>query len=497
MKNKLIILFLILLSFNSKAQQYYFNNRIHLGCGQNGIKVIQRENYYDFIATSECLGLGLRSVFFRLDSVGNLLFMKSVGQDYHNFFSGTTSGLNWIGSNSYLYAGSKDDSTNGSNNLLYKLTSDGDSLWVKEFSDTTWEAALQCRITKDGNIITVAQARVYNHSRDDDIMLLKTDSSGNELWRKTFGGPHYEAPYTIDTSQDGGFFIAGYTQSYGAGSGTIFGNAVILKTDSLGNTLWTHAFGDVYDETFTNGITLRNGGYLAVGMYTTDDGLYPRYCCAGDSKLYLVKVDDSGQTVFEKQYGRSYANNILFSSKELPNGNIISAGWYTDTLTHHLRGVVLEVDQNGDSLWMHTYENLHGPNSDSFLYDICSTSDHGFIATGSILPVMPDTGVQDIWVLKIDSNGCEVSNCLINGLAQENSPMHAVTISPNPSNGIFHIFSENEHIKDVQVFDSYGKEIFISSALPEIDLSNFSSGLFFCRIIFRDRSVKEFKLLKE
>ncbi len=495
MRNSLIVI-LILLSFTCKAQQYYFNERLHFGCDQNGFKIAAHDGYYDFIAPADCIGLGTRSVFFRLDSLGNLLFSKSFGVDYHNFFSGSYSGLNITPSRNYLYAGSVTDTTGVMNIFLYYLSSNGDSIWTRQYTDTGFQAALQCRITHDAGIISVAQVRLYNPDRNDDIMLLKTDSMGNELWRKTFGGSDYEAPYTIDTCQDGGFYIAGYTRSFGVGAFSGFGNAVIIKTDSAGDTLWTRAFGDVYDDGFTNGLTLKDGGYLAVGMTSTYDPFYPAHCCSGYKRLYMVKVDSSLQTVFEKQYGRSDVSNILFSVKELANGNIVAAGWYTDTMIQHIRGVVLETDANGDSLWMHTYENLHGHSSDSFFYDISPTSDNGFILTGSMFPGPGDTGVQDIWVLKIDSNGCEISNCLINNLAQEYIN-HQFSIAPNPSSGIFHVFSEGDRIKKIEIYNAIGVAIETTFNTNEIDLSKYTTGIYFGRILFDDNTRREVKLIKE
>ena len=140
---KIISIFLILLGTNSIAQQNYFSKRYSFGCGQNGFKIIQNGFNYDGIASVGCIGLSLKSVFYRIDSTGNLILERIHGVDYTNYFSGGYGAFIILEDSSYLYAGGINDTLNNDNALLYHLSKDGDSLWIKEYGDSLFQSGWQ------------------------------------------------------------------------------------------------------------------------------------------------------------------------------------------------------------------------------------------------------------------------------------------------------------------------------------------------------------------
>jgi hypothetical protein len=64
-----------------------------------------------------------------------------------------------------------------------------------------------------------------------DIFLIKTDANGNLQWAKTYGGTYWEEAYSVQQTSDGGYIVAGYTTSFGAGNRDFF----LIKTDANGN----------------------------------------------------------------------------------------------------------------------------------------------------------------------------------------------------------------------------------------------------------------------
>ena len=100
-------------------------------------------------------------------------------------------------------------------------------------------AAYSVLQTPDGGFI-VAGYTGSTGAGGTDAYLVKTDARGTELWSHTFGGPGDDAAYSVLQTPDGGYTIAGYTGSMGAG-GT---DAYLVKTDARGTELWSHTFGD-------------------------------------------------------------------------------------------------------------------------------------------------------------------------------------------------------------------------------------------------------------
>src|SRR4051812_41114295 len=93
---------LILLNISNYAQQNYFSKRYTFGCGQNGQKILQEGSNYILITSVSCLGPGLKSVFVRLDSSGNVMIEKIHGVNLHHYFSGAFAGLIRLRDSAYV-----------------------------------------------------------------------------------------------------------------------------------------------------------------------------------------------------------------------------------------------------------------------------------------------------------------------------------------------------------------------------------------------------------
>jgi hypothetical protein len=121
-----------------------------------------------------------------------------------------------------------------------------------------------------------------------DVYLVKTDSLGDTLWSRTYGGTGDDEGMSVKQTLDGGYIIVGWTNSFGAGDYDIY----LIRTDSLGDTLWTRTYGGVFNDGGYSVQQTTDGGYIIAG-YTNSFG-------AGGFDVYLIKTDANGYVTVEE-----------------------------------------------------------------------------------------------------------------------------------------------------------------------------------------------------
>ena len=152
--------------------------------------------------------------------------------------------------------------------------------WSKTFGGSGWDEANSVQQTSDGGYIIAGRTNSYG-AGSKDAWLIKTDSSGKEEWSKTFGGSDYDGANSVQQTSDGGYIIAGYTGSYGAGDY----DAWLIKTDSSGKEEWSKTFGDPRWDRDDEAHSIQqtsDGGYIIAGR-TESYG-------AGDYDAWLIKL---------------------------------------------------------------------------------------------------------------------------------------------------------------------------------------------------------------
>jgi len=221
----------------------------------------------------------------KTDSGGNKLWEKTFGGNgsaHGRSVQQTTDG-------GYIIAGSASFSTSGGVYLI-KTDSGGNKLWEKTFGGSGSAHGRSVQQTTDGGYIIAGWAASISAS---DVYLIKTDSGGNKLWEKTFGGSGDDHGLSVQQTNDRGYIIAGYTGSFGAGGYDVY----LIKTDSGGNKLWQKTFGGSdSDEGYSVQLTT-DGGYIIAGStYSFGAGRYD---------VYLIKTDSGGNKLWEKTFGGS------------------------------------------------------------------------------------------------------------------------------------------------------------------------------------------------
>lgn len=148
---------------------------------------------------------------------------------------------------------------------LFKTDSKGDSVWLKPWVCTSVEQ-------------TADNGYILNSGHNSNVWLIKTDDKGDTLWTKTYGGIAEDKSYEVYQTKDGGYAILAETRSFGAGNYDVW----LLKTDSIGDTLWTRTYGGEYPDYCRSLQQTTDGGYIMTGI----GGFY--------GGVLLIKTDSLG-----------------------------------------------------------------------------------------------------------------------------------------------------------------------------------------------------------
>jgi hypothetical protein len=423
-----------------------------------------------------------------IDVTGNLQWRKSYGVQ-GQYFAGGRSGKQLTLSYDYkklYYAGSVIDSLNRNFGVLWSFNRDGDSLFCKYYGDSlTFYSNNHCQVTSDSCIII---AGAMNNGTTQ-AMLIKTDSLGNKLWEKNYGGSGSEYGCSVLQNLDGSFMMGITTTSFG---GDV--DMAVIKTDSIGNQQWLQPYSGAYNETSISYlIALSDGNYALSGGQGSSTINY--------GWLRLLKINPSGGVIWDKKYGgESFDASLTGVVENSADGSLIANG------AKNSRGVILKTDINGDSLWLRSliHPSISNVGSLGILWAIDTAFHNGFICAGVVTPLMPDTGSVDVWVIKVDEYGCDTLGCQFVSVSENEMDKGLVKVYPNPTTGELFIETENRMINEkefsIQLYDFTGKLILqqpISNYQEKLAISSFSSGIYFLTVSNDKNIIDRIKIVKE
>jgi len=188
--------------------------------------------------------------------------------------------------------------------------------WNRTFGGVGYDYAHSVQQTTDGGYILAGETSSYG-AGNYDFWLLKTDSNGIEQWNRTFGGTDYDRALYVQQTSDGGYILAGFTESYSAG----YGDSWLIKTDSDGNEQWSKTFGGTGDDWARHVRQISDYGYTIVG-YTKSFG-------AGDLDAWLVKTDSNGNEQWNKTFGGTGRDGASFVQQVSDGGYILVGQTYS------------------------------------------------------------------------------------------------------------------------------------------------------------------------
>jgi hypothetical protein len=401
---------------------------------------------------------------------------------------------------------------------IFKVSKTGDSLWSKIYGGQGYEDVESVRQTSDKGFIIFGTTSSFGAGQED-MWLIKTDSNGDTIWTRTFGGDRSDIGENIQVTDDGGYIIVGTTASYGLGGNDIR----LIKTDSNGTIQWSKTFGDESDDEGFGVLQTSDTGYLIGGNSNSLGG------------LWLIKTNSEGDTSWTKTFNLpgiseeqgeciiEATNGFLICGNDWDNGFLIKTDYYGDTLwsktsteEHHTVlypdiyktlegnyflganlishegmprpsrcGVVIMIDDNGNYLWDRELEGRLEISS------VIQTSDSAYLAIGT----------RGIFKIVQNFSTIEASENNIIGVYQlsQNYP------NPfNPSTTIEFTLPKSEFV-ELKVYNILGKEVstLVSKKLNQgnhtytFDGRILASGVYYYQLVAGDyMEVKKMILIR-
>ena len=214
--------------------------------------------------------------------------------------------------------------------------------WNKTYGGTMDDLAYSLVQTVDGGYALAGETG-SSGAGGYDVWLVKTDSSGNQLWNRTYGGTYDDAAQALVQTSDGGYALAGWTDSFGAGGYDFW----LVKTDSSGNMLWNKTYGGTQNDVAYSLVQTVDGGYALAGS-TVSSG-------AGGEDVWLVKTNSSGNQQWNKTYGGTQ-DDAAYSLVQTVDGGYALAG-YTNSFGAGGEDVwLVKTDSSGNQQWNKTTE---------------------------------------------------------------------------------------------------------------------------------------------
>ena len=312
-----------------------------------------------------------------------------------------------------------------------------DTLWTRTYGGEQSDCGYGVQQTDDGGFIIAGQTASFG-AGGSDAYLIKTDSEGDTVWTRTFGGNLDDVSYSVQQTWDEGYILAGYTYSY-----TISGcDIYLIKTDAEGDTLWTRTYGESVDDYGRSVKQTADGGYIIAGFtgidwsshdvyliktngdgdtlwtrtyggnnmaegydvqQTSDGGYIITGCTIVRPELpifavYLIKTNEMGDTTWTQTFNEICDGNFGYSVQQTNDGGYIIAGKTESMLGWYSTIYLIRTDSNGIGLWDHPVGRTYSSGS-----SVRQTSDQGFIITGLIYSGTPYC--EDVYLVKTDANG--------------------------------------------------------------------------------------------
>jgi hypothetical protein len=319
---------------------------------------------------------------------------------------------------------------------LLRLNEFGDTLWSRSYGGSAADYGYDIQVTQDNGFIITGLTQSYGYG-GGDVYLLKVDSTGTLLWSRTYGGTARDEGRSVQCTFDGGFVIAGTTNSFGAGYADVY----VVKTNADGFVQWTRTYGGAGGDSGAAVRITRDSGLVIVGS-TGSFG-------TGYSSMYLIRTNRNGDSLWATTCGGDQAD-FGYSVETTPDGGLILVGKSSSFGYGYADVLLVKTDPSGFVEWQQAY----GGFKEDCGYAVKSTPEGGYLVAGTTESF--GNGKIDCFVIKIDPVGTALWTNTYGGTRSDYC--RTLLVEPGAFFLIGHSYSYTSGGSDVYVVKAHGDE---------------------------------------
>ncbi len=290
----------------------------------------------------------------------------------------------------YALLGFAQSSTqSGTDVILVKTDELGNQQWKKSYGGLRDDKGFEVVQDAEGNYVMVGQSNSFGNV-EEDVLLLKVDSKGREIWQKTYGGLYNDRGFGITIAKNGDYLLVGRTELSDEGSTNVY----LLRTDADGNLLWEQNFGGEDIDIGESVIETSDGNIVIVGSNRSFAIPNPASPNGTSPDAYFIKTDAFGNVLIEKTYG-NVEEDGAYDVVETAEGNYVLTGITSDKRDLYL----LSLDKTGTEIWSKSYG---AADFDEIGHAIAIAPDGGFIVAG-VKEITPTS--SQMYLVKTDNQG--------------------------------------------------------------------------------------------
>ena len=370
----------------------------------------------------------------KLNVSGNIVWNKLVGgtghDDAYDIQQTTDGGYIVAGYSTSSASGDVTGTNHGATDFwVVKLDALGNIVWNKLLGGTWNEETYDVQQTTDGGYIVAGYS--YSSASGDvtgtnhgpfgsgDYWIVKLNASGNIVWNKLLGGSGHDVAYGIRQTTDGGYIIAGHSNSSNSGdvTGSNHGGVDywILKLDASGNIVWNKLLGGNVTDVGTDVQQTTDGGYIVAGYSHSSANGDVTGSNHGLEDYWIIKLDGLGNIVWNKLLGGTVAE-IPSAIQQTTDGGYIIAGSSSSSTSGDVTGTtnggddywIVKLDGSGSIVWNKLLGGIGIENATAIHqttgggYIVAGISNHSS-ASGDVTGT--SHGNNDYWIIKLDGSG--------------------------------------------------------------------------------------------
>ncbi len=293
---------------------------------------------------------------------------------------------------------------------VLKLDDLGDIEWKKSYGGSNWDESYAIQQATDGGYIIAGltysvDGDISNNRGGADYWILKLDAKGEIEWQKLYGGSENDIANAILPASGGGYIVSGYSEST---DGNVTGNHNgydywVVKLREDGEIEWENSYGGSEDDRSKAIVGTSDGGYVIAGESQSSDGDVSMNF--GEKDIWIIKIDSFGNIEWESSFGGSDEDFPASVNLTSDGGYIVSGG--TKSIDNNIENNgwqdawVIKLDNQGNLVWQQAY----GGSKSDYFNCIHQTDDGGYVATGASASYNIDFDNPDLWIVRLSETG--------------------------------------------------------------------------------------------